>query len=324
MKRVTAVIATLGKDLGRLSNAIQSVRAHTDSNLMELVVVDNSGVGYAGSLGGVDRVLNPGLNLGYVGALEWVRRITSAEYLWVLQDDLTLTNDVLGALLRRIESDKSLAVVSPLLVRKGIVPRMTRGGVFTNSERTEWRNIPEDDTPVADWFLDQELSFVAGSGALFRSKHLAAVGGFDVSLFPLMHVDVDVCARLVTEGFRVELCDDAFIDHEIQGSTPTILGGLLHEVNATIVKRKLSNQEQSENFSPQSVDLDIVTRVAEKASGLLVELAMRANSQNRELTAKIQELQQENLDMRNTLSWRVTRPLRYVRFILAKLLRRRN
>jgi GT2 family glycosyltransferase len=318
MKRVTALIPTLGRDLGRLANAVQSVRAHTDSKLFELVVVNNSSGEYAGSMDGVDKVLNPGLNLGYVGALEWVRRMTSAEYLWVLQDDLTLTNDVLGELLSLIESDHSLAVVSPLLVRQGLVPRMTRGGIFTNPERTEWRNIPALDTPIADWSLDQELSFVAGSGALFRSEYLAIVGGFDVDLFPLMHVDVDVCARLIREGYRVALCKDALIAHEVQGSTPSILRGLLDEVNAIIVRRKLGSPEQLASFSPTPVDHDIVTKVAEKASILLVELAMRANAQNRELTAKIQELRQENLDIRNTASWRVTRPLRFVRTEFAK------
>lgn len=338
MPKVVAVIPSLARNIDRLNKAIGSIRDTTAELDIQIVVVNNSPSDLTQKVVGADRILNPGLNLGYVGALEWVRQSLKSDYLWVVQDDMTLTNDVLGALLRRMEDGEDLAVLSPLLVRDGIVPARTRAGVFIDSTRTSWENVPLTDTAIEDWEPIQGLMFVSGSGALYRSAALAAVGGFDVSLFPLMHVDVDLCWRLTEAGYRIDLCPEAHIEHEIQGSTPQMLGELLFELNTKIVSSKMAGKLETAAQPELSINPEIVKAIATKAASLVIDLAQRGDAVVVERDALIlvrdslmaerdeARAHRDNLSAERDLilastSWRVTRPLRGLKNRLAMLRR---
>jgi GT2 family glycosyltransferase len=339
MPKVVAVIPSLGRNIDRLNGAIGSIRNTSSELELQIVVVNNSPVDLTQKAVGADRILNPGLNLGYVGALEWVRQSLTSEYFWVVQDDMTLTNDVLGALLTRMEEDENLAVLSPLLVRDGIVPARTRAGVFIDSTKTTWENVPFADTAIEDWEQIHGLMFVSGSGALYRSTALAAVGGFDVSLFPLMHVDVDLCWRLTEAGYRIDLCPEAHIEHEIQGSTPRMLGELLFELNTKIVARKMARNAETTALPELSIDPEIVKKIATKAASLVIDLAQRGDAvvlERDSLIAERDSLMAERDEIRAhrdslsaerdlllaSTSWRVTRPLRGLKNRVAMLRRR--
>ena len=337
MKRVFAVLPTLASNVPRLNDAINSVRENTDPATVDLIVINNSGSKKIEGLLGADSVVNPGLNLGYVGAIELARRLTDSEFLWVLQDDMLLWNDVLSALLDEMDSDLGLAAVSPLLVRDGVVPMATRGGVFTNPAQTKWRNVPFKDVPLVEWETIDNLSFVSGSGALFRTQALEEVGGFDVSLFPLMHVDVDVCARLVRRGFGIALAPRAHIKHEIQGSTPKILSEVLTGINSEIVTSKLEQRFARDQFDADSVPIEIIENIAAKASTLVLSLSTLADTRITELQDELGSLRDQNTvlevevfharnlvdSMRRTLSWKITKPLRLARSIVTELWRTR-
>jgi GT2 family glycosyltransferase len=350
MSQVTAVIPTLGVDIPRLHRTIKSIRRYSSMNDAEIVVVNNSSLPLATPLD-VDRVLNPGLNLGYVGAIEWVRRRSDSEFLWVVQDDMTLSNDVLAHLTRQMTTNASAAVVSPLQVRNGVVPARTRGGVFIDDAKTQWENAPASDVALKDWKPIHDLAFVSGAGALFRTDALAKVGGFDVSLFPLMHVDVDTCFRLVQAGYRVELCADAHIEHEINGSTPGILSQVLDQANRSIISEKRTSRAERPVEHRDLVEPDIIQKVAEKASTLVLSVSTSAETvrqhaeqlrienvalrsdrdtqlarndallaENEAIRGETQALRAERESLRQSVWWKATKPLRVVR---RALLRRR-
>lgn len=341
MPKVIAVIPSLGRNIDRLNRAIGSIRNTSSELELQIVVVNNSQSELTQKAVGADRILSPGLNLGYVGALEWVRQSLTSDYLWVVQDDMTLTNDVLGELLTRMEADENLAALSPLLVRDGIVPARTRAGVFIDSTKTAWENVPFTDTAIDDWKPIHGLMFVSGSGALYRSTALAAVGGFDVSLFPLMHVDVDLCWRLTEAGYRIDLCAEAHIEHEIQGSTPRMLGELLFELNTKIVSRKMAGNPETDAQPELSISPEIVKKIATKAASLVIDLAQRGDAvvverdsliverdsliaERDEIRAHRDSLSAEKELLLASTSWRVTRPLRGLKNRVAMLRRRDN
>jgi GT2 family glycosyltransferase len=315
--KVLAVIPTLAHDTERLNESIESLRTHSGHHPFDILVVNNSGRSHIDGLAPVDYVVSPGINLGYVGALELARRTHHSDFLWSVQDDMTLQNGVLDILLSEMEKCPHLAVCSPVLVRNGLVPARSRAGVFTNAERTRWENHPVVDTKLEDFPSDVDYSFVSGSGALFRNTALDEIGGFNLDLYPLMHVDVDVCARFLSSRWQIALAPEAHISHEIQGSTPRVLGVTLDKRNRPIVEQLLaSGQTESAGlFDP--VDADIVFAVARRASFLFLEVSSEANTQLKDagflvdaLQSRVNEAESRLREVKRSTSWKFTAPIR--------------
>lgn len=329
MPSVVAIIPTLGNDIHRLNRAIRSVREFTKHDDLSLIVINNALRDLPPAMEEVDGVVSPGLNLGYVGALEYARRSFECDFLWSIQDDMALRNDVLGALLRQHEEEPRLAVASPLLVRDGNVPARTRAGVFSNQKKTRWENYPFDSVTPEVIDLSPEFCFVSGSGALFRKAALDDVGGFNLDLFPLMHVDVDVCVRFLRQNWSLALVRDAHIDHEIQGSTPSIVSQVLSNLNTPVVQHEL----ESGNFSPKEVpdqlDYDLIFTIARKSSHLFLDVAQEGSRRITELENKLVNNEEDAEALRLRLefvyasaSWRVTKPLRLIKVALTRSIQR--
>lgn len=343
--KILAVVSTLAHDVGRLNEAIESLKSQSSAQEFEILVVNNSEHSEIAGLSCVDHVISPGINLGYVGALELARRTFDSEFLWSIQDDMTLDNNVLDLLLSEMDGSKRLAVCSPVLVRSGIVPGRTRAGIFTNAEQTRWENYPLVDLPPEEIPADVKYSFVSGSGALFRNSSLEEIGGFNLDLYPLMHVDVDVCARLISKGWHISLVPAAHISHRIHGSTPRVLGVTLDRRNRSVVEQLLEGSSVSGTFQPIHIDSSIMFAVARRASFLFLEVSREANSQLEVAQSRIQELESQlnemdaglietrselgevrtrlesvnvqNQEIKKSWSWVITSPLR----ALARILR---
>jgi GT2 family glycosyltransferase len=118
--RIIAVIPTLGRNPERLSAAINSIKQFTHQEF-RLIVIDNS---YEANLRleaeGVE-IVHMGVNVGWVGALEYVRRNFDFDYLWSIQDDMTLLNDVLTVPSREMAGNSRLGAITPLALRDGLL-----------------------------------------------------------------------------------------------------------------------------------------------------------------------------------------------------------
>ncbi|MEN9792785.1 MAG: hypothetical protein RL330_863 [Actinomycetota bacterium] len=300
MRSVVAVVPTLARDIRRLEASLSSVREHTRHPGLTVVVVNNSGEPLAQPLPHADRVVTPGLNLGYVGSLEYVRRAFPADFLWSVQDDMTLSNDVLAHLLAAVQADPLLAAASPILVRDGVVPRHTRAGIFADDTRTRWTNYPFEDTAPEDIDTDLDWCFVSGSGALYRSTALEDIGGFDLDLYPLTNVDVDVSLRLVRGRHRLALVPTARITHEVRGSTTKMLAHVLYRRHTPLVHAKLERDFADLPPLPvpePPVPEDIRDAIARRASHLFIEVAREADSRIIALNAQIADLRSQRLEL---------------------------
>ena len=166
-------------------------------------------------------VLEPGLNMGYVGALEWVRRRSSADYLWVLQEDVLPLPDCLERLLAAFDGQQGalpLAIAAPIEVDEvGEVcpgPRLVRFDLDDGRMTPLTADIGPSRFAPCTWDGGRSVTYVPLSGALLNLSALKSTDGFDVSLWPLQYVDVDMCIAVQARGYAITLVADARIRHE--------------------------------------------------------------------------------------------------------------
>ena len=228
---VVAFIPTLGRDLDRLDRTIDSVLVRPHSNLT-LVVVDNSQDRSVRERQGVE-IIATGVNLGMVGAMQIVRERYPAAFIWSLQDDMVLLNDCLTPMLQKMREMPAVGACTPVLDHDGIQPAKLRAGFVNTSDSggSRWDLFPKSATPLAELDVDFDFTFVFSSGTLYRTSALEEIGGLDVGLWPLTHVDVDIGLRLSAKGWKSIICADARAWHAKGQSTSSELGRLTSQWN---------------------------------------------------------------------------------------------
>jgi GT2 family glycosyltransferase len=310
---IVAVIPTLGNDIPRLNKAISSVQKHTRHPGLEIVVVDNSKSQSLEGMLPVDRIIRTGINLGYVGALELVRRKLDFDYLWSIQDDMELANDVLFPLLTSLEKNKKLAMVSPVLLKGGMVPAGSCGGTFKDEGRVEWRPFPSADClPIDTEVIEGSLAYLSAAGALFRKEALNDVRGFNLALFPLIAIDVDICTRLMEKGWGIQLIQKAHVSHMRQGSSKGLIGQVMWELNVPVVHSYLEGSRATLAVPTESVDPEVLFEIARKSSFLFLDVANTASKRMAQLEQEVKHANFRVLSMERSISWRLTKPLRVI------------
>lgn len=297
--RIVAVVPTLGRDLERLQSTLISIERFTSQEIT-LLVIDNSYEANLTLSSPSLEIIHTGINLGWVGALEYVRRNYECDYLWTIQDDMTLENDVLSVLLQEMESDSTLGVITPVAVKDGLLHGRSRGGVINTAG--DWRNIPVNSQSPRAFSYEGELHFVASSGALWRKSALDAISGFDLSLYPVMHTDVDTCIRLRAAGWKLKISSSAHISHKVGGSTEQILAQTLAQINKVIIDRKQSGATADAKVLENKLDYEFLYEITRKSSFLFLDVANvasgRLEKMRRELNNEVRSNILKNLFFR--------------------------
>jgi N-acetylglucosaminyl-diphospho-decaprenol L-rhamnosyltransferase len=283
---VVAVIPTLGGNVGRLHESIASLMRTDTTVRLALVVVWNDPRNPVPEFEMVT-VLEPGMNLGFPGALNQARRRIDAEFLWVMQDDVRVTPDCLDNLLRRMSAPDRPALVAPVFLDSDeMIPANSRAGIVGPQGQMEsW--YPFVATAPENFDRDQRLDWVASSGALARLSAWDAIGGWDPDFYPLIWSDVDYGFRLTHAGFVVALEPDARIEHDINGSTPSLLAHHLFARNGERFRAKnfpaetagdsAATQDAQSNVNDGVTDAE-ARQVARAASLALIDFAVYASA----------------------------------------------
>jgi len=292
---VVAVIPTIGKYPHRLLACVEALKASIFNGRLAIAVVWNDPRQPIQSIENVD-FFEPGLNLGFPGALNYARGHIQSEALWVLQDDVRVHCDCLEYLFTRIRQSSTVALVSPIAVNaSGMIPAYSRAGVLTREgNMAHW--YPLQDTHPEDLDLNFPLDWVSTSGALVRLTSWDAAGGYDPDFYPLQWSDVDFTYRLKKAGFEIVLDAQARINHEVNGSTPRVLGKFLSQANNEKFLNKNFNQKQ-----PARVNCDVapelMQNIARAASLGFVDFAGYVQSEFDDLNAEAENLRSQNLNL---------------------------
>lgn len=352
LPRVAALLTTIPSDPNGLQRVLADARAAGQAAGVELeiICVLNDPRLPPPDLAGC-RLVTAGLNLGYAGGLQLARSLTDADVLWVLQDDMSFAPETLGELLALLAKHPDAGVVSPIsATRDARGNPQLRGGVVSAEGEFPQELLspatptsPVDELPAVNW--------LTLSGALVPAAAWDAVGGPDPAFFPLQSVDVEFCYRLTQAGFSMVLGRNAIINHSVGGSSAGLLKRFLnldasrrfaakHGASAIGAERGSSFQHPVELVTPQP---DLISRVAESATLGFVDLARFASRELNLLRAELAQLRGEGEEadleselavanqhlklraeleaMRNSISWRITAPLRTV---ASRLMRRKR
>lgn len=289
--KVVAVIASLGQNLKRLQAAIDSVRLHTSGREYHLVLVDNSEDGVLANTDGVDEILHFGLNLGWVGSLEAIRRRYVFDYLWTIQDDMEIENDVLSYLRGDLERNPDLAVSCPVVIDEGFVPTNSAGAVWEDEKSLVWSSFPVKPTPPTLMETPSNICAVYGTGALWRKTALDAAGGFSLNLYPVIFVDVDMCLRLQKRGWKLRISKEAHVRHEGGGSTNRLLSRVLYSRNRTLLAKNQQAHRKAASKALLQVDEEVLFQIAAKSSYLLSSTSQLGDVQLKALKDRLKKIQ---------------------------------
>lgn len=168
---------------------------------MDITVVDNGSLDQSQSIArgfpGV-QVIESG-NIGYGRAANLGFRAAQTPYVLLINPDVVISRESIGAMLALAESDPSVGIVSgQMFYREGGQKHYGKSYDFTgNAAYVEW---------------------VVGALMLIRRDALDRVGMFDENIF-LFYEETDLCKRFLKAGYKIAVAKDAEAEHEEGGSS---------------------------------------------------------------------------------------------------------
>lgn len=339
--RVCLAVVALGTPQ-RLRDCLESLAAHESRHAFSVVVVVNPAVGTDTALEFPFPpdvlVVRPPLNLGWSGGLHHARQRTDAEYLVWVQEDMGVLAGWLDALVDAADATPDVAAFGSFAVDAEGEPDGVNGGMAEPARDVRYWN--DTDTSAARRPVELErLDWVTSKGLLTRTSAWDEVGGPDPSLFPLNHVDKDYSTHLRAHGHGIALVPTARLRHLQSQSAPSMFRVFVSDhrepgFNATygpIVEALAAGattvEHECKPWFPGTSQRDdpdaaVAAVVARESSTMLIAFAKWAN---RYTAQQVQHQAEVDVNLiesgrrevaatyENTLSWRVTKPIRAIK-----------
>jgi GT2 family glycosyltransferase len=197
--------------------SMQAVRSLLEQSRVpvEVIVVDNDPAGSTASAMPIEqsssrtRILRPGSNLGYTGAVNLAAREASGEWLFLLNPDATASKDCLERLLEAVDGPDVAIVGAQVLLPDG---RINAGDNPINIAGISWSGgygAPREHGPARD------TAAVSGAAVLVRRDAFLRLGGLCPYFF-LYVDDTDLAWRMRMTGRRVRYCPEAVVVHDYE------------------------------------------------------------------------------------------------------------
>lgn len=159
----------------------------------ELIVVDNGGLaGIVRSRFPQARLVEPGSNIGFAGAVQRGIAAAAADWVALVNDDARLEPDALAALIAAGESDARIGSVAAQVRFEADPGRLNSAGIEVDSLGVATERLAG--SPVGEAWQAIEVFGPSGACALYRVAMLEQIGGFDERFFAYLE-DVDVAWR---------------------------------------------------------------------------------------------------------------------------------
>jgi len=168
--------------------------------------------------------LQTGRNLGYAGGNNVGIRYAlaqGADYVCILNNDVTVEPDFLGHLLSAIQHQPAVGIVTPLIAEKMDAGRVWALGSAVD-RRTAIVSRQHAGEPVSSWRQRGSFDVDIASGAAMVAKRdvFERVGLLDESYF-LYYEEVDWCLTARKAGYRILCVPSSVVWHQVSAALGT-------------------------------------------------------------------------------------------------------
>lgn len=351
--RATLAVVSLGTP-DRLPILLAELAGHKSRHGFSIIWVENAAGRWSADRaiaipeGVLD--LHPGTNLGWSAALHLARSATDAEFLVWVQDDMSVKDGWLDALIDAADEHPEFAAFGSRAVEADGSPADVAAGTVSDSLAVvDWNHT--DTTRTDPPHNPTRYEWITSKGMLTRTAIWDLIGGADPRLFPLHHVDKDYCTHLRSHGYPVALVPGARLSHSGSLSAPSSFRYFLREWGdgsfddrwrGPLLALDHMDRPVQHDCAPWRMSEDTAAdaaRAAQSAAAAMVIplgkwFSAQLDASQRQLAdalAAQQELrreaaahQQETQRLLGTASWRITAPLRSIRARLPRVGRRRS
>ncbi len=230
--RATLAVVALGTPR-RLLDCLTALSEHSSRHDYSIVCVVNAATGDAEVATELDfpeavLPLRLDVNFGWPAGLHVARDSSTTEYLVWVQEDMTVLEGWLDALIDAADAHPEFAAFGSHCVdATGASAGVSAGRAVPTSDVSQW-NL-SDRTAVAPPVGIAEHDWVTTKGLLTRTAVWDEVGGANPTLYPLNHVDKDYCTHLRAHGHRIALVAGAKLTHLQGQSSPPMFRRFLSE-----------------------------------------------------------------------------------------------
>jgi len=172
----------------------------------ELALMEGEGL-YRGIL--VSLPHNAGPVVAYNLSLE--RIDPQAEYILKLDNDVVLSPEYVGTLVKVVSASSEIGATSGQVVYFDAPERVAHSADYLNWWLGRYTTVERSDIT--------DCTFVSGCGCLIRRSAIEELGQFLDEDYFLYHDDVDLCVRLAKVGYRVTYVPTVSIAHKLSAST---------------------------------------------------------------------------------------------------------
>ncbi len=201
--RVSIIIPVYNK-VAYTGACLHSIVEHTPESDWEVIVVDDCSSDetpeYLSQCQGI-RVIRNAENSGFIRSCNAGAEAARGEYLVLLNNDTTVTEGWLDALIDTFEQFDDAGIVGGRLVYPD--GRLQEAGGIIFNDASGWNYGRGDDPALPQYNFVSEADYISGACLAVRKADFERMGGFDTRFVPAYYEDTDLCFQVRTMGKRV-------------------------------------------------------------------------------------------------------------------------
>jgi GT2 family glycosyltransferase len=197
-----------------IKNCINSILINCENNDFEIIVVDNDS--RDGSIEMLQEEFSDKIKLianasneGFGVANNQGAKIVKGEFLFFLNSDTIMKNNILSELEKIFIENKGIGTVAPKLLLEDESEQPFAFGFYPKI-----LNVIFEKFKRAPKYLNKpfEVEWVSGAALIIRREIFKKLGGFDENFF-MYFEDIDLCKRVKELGFKVIVCPELSLTH---------------------------------------------------------------------------------------------------------------